>query len=90
MAIQKKTQELLKAIDPMIKPIDRKNVLIEDVLQDLVLTYVVDIKEQTEAKQKDKISCYPTDLVSSLKVFSDLYFKMKIINEDVRSDLEIE
>ena len=84
MTIQKKTQELLKAIDPMIKPIEKKNALIEDVLQDLVLTYVVDIKEQTEAKQKDKINCYPTDLVSSLKIFSDLYFKMKSENRHIR------
>jgi hypothetical protein len=49
-----------------------------------MLTYTVDITEQVTLKQADVNSTYPSDLISSLKVISDLYLKMKEINKYVK------
>ena len=46
-----------------------------------MLTYTVDPTEQVMLKQADAASNYPSDLISSLKVISDLYLKMKEINK---------
>lgn len=77
--ITEKTKDLLKEldIDKLKEPAKKNNILIQKLLQELMLSYIVDVKEQTFLKQNDLISTYPTDLVNSLKVFADLYFKMK-------------
>ena len=62
----------------------KKQVLTQELLQDLFLTYLIDIKKQTDLKLKDEASTYPTDLVSSLKVFADLYFKIKNENSNLK------
>jgi hypothetical protein len=46
-----------------------------------MLTYTVDITEQVTLKQADVNSTYPSDLISSLKIIADLYFKMKEQNK---------
>lgn len=77
--ITEKTKDLLKELDvnKLKEPAKKSNILIQKLLQELMLSYIVDIKEQTFLKQNDLISTYPTDLVNSLKVFADLYFRMK-------------
>lgn len=77
--ITEKTKDLLKELDinKLKEPAKKNNILIQKLLQELMLSYIVDVKEQTFLKQNDLISTYPTDLVNSLKVFADLYFKMK-------------
>jgi hypothetical protein len=62
----------------------RTNILLQQLLQKLMLTYVVDITEQVTLKQADAASNYPSELISSLKVISDLYLKMKEINKYVK------
>jgi hypothetical protein len=73
----------LKDLDiTKLKNISTKtNILMQQLLQELMLSYIVDIKEQTLLKQKDLISTYPTDLISSLKILSDLYLKIKDQNK---------
>jgi hypothetical protein len=55
-----------------------------------MLTYTIDITQQVTLKQADVNSTYPSDLISSLKVIADLYFKMKEMNkyEKVKEDKE--
>ena len=86
--ITEKTRELLKELDvnKLKEPAKKNNVLIQQLLQELILSYIVDIREQTLLKQNDLSSTYPTDLVSSLKVFADLYFKMKAENSVLKTD----
>jgi hypothetical protein len=84
--ITEKTRELLKELDvnKLKQPAKRNNVLIQQLLQELMLSYIVDIREQTLLKQNDLASTYPTDLVSSLKIFADLYFKIKNENRNLK------
>lgn len=86
--VTEKTRELLKKIDinKLKEPAKKNNVLIQQLLQELMLSYIVDIREQTLLKQNDLSSTYPTELISSLKVFADLYFKMKIENSNLKTD----
>jgi len=60
---------------------NRTNILLQQLLQKLMLSYVVDISQQVLQKQEDVISSYPSDLISSLKIIADLYFKMKEQNK---------
>ena len=84
--VTEKTKELLKNLDinKIKEPAKKNNILIQQLLQELMLSYIVDIREQTLLKQNDLASTYPTDLVSSLKVFADLYFKMKTENSNLK------
>lgn len=86
--VTEKTRELLEELDinKLKEPAKKNNVLIQQLLQELMLSYIVDIREQTFLKQNDLSSTYPTDLVSSLKVFADLYFKMKAENSVLKTD----
>jgi hypothetical protein len=86
--ITEKTRELLKELDvnKLKQPAKRNNVLIQQLLQELMLSYIVDIREQTLLKQNDLASTYPTDLVSSLKIFADLYFKIKNENRNLKKN----
>lgn len=59
------------------------NILLQQLLQKLMLTYTVDITKQVRLKQAEASVTYPSDLISSLKVIADLYFKMKEQNKYV-------
>ena len=82
--VTEKTRELLEELE--INKLKEPAKKIQQLLQELMLSYIVDIREQTFLKQNDLSSTYPTDLVSSLKVFADLYFKMKAENSVLKTD----
>ena len=88
--IEEKITQLLSELDvtKLKDESKRTNILLQQLLQKLMLTYTVDITEQVTLKQADVNSTYPSDLISSLKVISDLYLKMKEINkyEKVKED----
>ena len=81
--IEEKATKLLKDLDiSKLKSVSNKtNILMQQQLQQLMLSYVVDIKEQVSLKQNDLASTYPSDLISSLKIISDLYLKIREINK---------
>ena len=84
-SIEEKAAELLRTLDVTKLKEESKNtnILLQQLLQKLMLTYVVDIKEQILQKQEDLVSTYPTELISSLKIISDLYLKMKEENRSL-------
>lgn len=84
-SIEEKAAELLRTLDVTKLKEESKNtnILLQQLLQKLMLTYVVDIKEQILQKQEDLVSTYPTELISSLKIISDLYLKMKEENKSL-------
>ena len=84
--IEEKITQLLNELDvtKLKTESTRTNILLQQLLQKLMLSYVVDITEQVTLKQADAASNYPFDLISSLKVISDLYLKMKDINKYVK------
>jgi len=84
--IEEKITQLLNELDVTKLKAEsmRTNILLQQLLQRLMLTYTVDITEQVTLKQADVNSTYPSDLISSLKVISDLYLKMKEINKYVK------
>ena len=86
--IDEKSAKLLKDLDiTKLKDISTKtNILMQQQLQQLMLSYIVDIKEQLSLKQDDLVSTYPTELVSSLKIISELYLKMKAENNSLKID----
>jgi len=86
--IDEKADKLLKDLDVRkLKSVSRKtNILIQEQLQQLMLSYIVDIKEQVSLKQDDLASTYPSDLISSLKIVSDLYLKMKAENSLLKTN----
>lgn len=86
--IDEKAAKLLKDLDiTKLKDISTKtNILMQQQLQQLMLSYIVDIKEQLSLKQVDLVSTYPTELVGSLKIISDLYLKMKAENNSLKID----
>jgi len=86
--ISEKSAKLLKDLDiTKLKDISIKtNILMQQQLQQLMLSYIVDIKEQLSLKQDDLASTYPTELVSSLKIIADLYLKMKSENISLKID----
>lgn len=77
--IDSKIKKLFKDLDKskLKKESTDTDILIQQLLQKIILSYVVDIKAQLELKQNDLASTYPCDLISSLKHLLDLYFKMK-------------
>jgi len=85
-SIEEKTAELLKTLDITKLKEESKytNILLQQLLQKLMLTYVVDITNQVSQKQNDLISTYPTELISSLKIIADLYLKMKEENKTLQ------
>jgi hypothetical protein len=84
-SIEEKAAELLSNLDitKLKEESKNTNILLQQLLQKLMLTYVVDIKEQILQKQEDLVSTYPTELISSLKIISDLYLKMKEENKSL-------
>jgi hypothetical protein len=86
--IDEKSAKLLKDLDvSKLRDVSRKtNILIQEQLQQLMLSYIVDIKEQVSLKQDDLASTYPSDLISSLKIISDLYLKMKAENSQLKTN----
>lgn len=81
--IEDKTTKLLKELDitKLKEESKRTNVLLQQLLQKLMLTYVVDISEKVLQKHEEVIDFYPSDLISSLKIIADLYLKMKEENK---------
>jgi len=86
--IDEKAAKLLKDLDiSKLKNVSIKtNILIQEQLQQLMLSYIIDIKEQVSLKQDDLASTYPSDLISSLKIISDLYLKIKAENSSLKTD----
>lgn len=89
-SIEEKAAELLRNLDitKLKEESKNTNILLQQLLQKLMLTYVIDIKEQVLQKQEDLVSTYPTELISSLKVISDLYLKMKEENKYLKTKEE--
>ena len=91
--IEDKIVKLLKELDitHLKEESKRTNILLQQLLQKLMLTYTVDISEQVMLKQEDVISTYPSDLISSLKIIADLYLKMKEENKhlEIKEDQNI-
>lgn len=85
--IEEKASQLLKELDvtKLKEESKRTNILLQQLLQKLMLTYTVDITQQVMLKQADVNSTYPNDLISSLKVIADLYFKMKEQNKYLKT-----
>jgi hypothetical protein len=84
-----------KAIDNLIAKLDKTEIkykyndqrlVIQELLLELMLRYLVDINHQTKLKQENLINHYPTDLMSSLKIISDLYLKVKDDNKYLRDE----
>jgi hypothetical protein len=88
--IEEKANQLLKEMDitKLKEESKRTNILLQQLLQKLMLNYTVDIAEQVTLKQADVKSTYPSDLISSLKVIADLYFKMKEQNKGLEVEEE--
>ena len=82
-SIEEKALELLRNLDitKLKEESKNTNILLQQLLQKLMLTYVVDIKDQVLQKQEDLVSTYPTELINSLKIITDLYLKMKDENQ---------
>ena len=82
-------------IDDLIVKLDKKGLkcrhndqrlVMQELLTELMLRYLVDINHQTKLKQENLITHYPTDLMSSLKIISDLYLKVKDDNKNLRDN----
>ena len=83
-----KAAKLLKELDITKLHTESKytNILLQQLLQKLMLIYVIDIREQVTLKQQDLAATYPSDLISSLKIISDLYLKMKEENKHLTTE----
>ena len=55
--------------------------LTQQLLQELMLNYIVDINHQTKLRQQNLINHYPSELISSLKIISDLCLKVRDENK---------
>lgn len=88
--IEIKAAKLLKELDITKLHTESKytNILLQQLLQKLMLIYVIDIREQVTLKQQDLATTYPTELISSLKIISDLYLKMKEENKHLTTKEE--
>lgn len=90
--IEIKAAKLLKELDitKLRAESNHTNILLQQLLQKLMLIYVIDIQEQVTLKQQDLASTYPGDLISSLKIISDLYLKMKDENKYLTTEDKID
>ena len=79
-----------KVIDELIRNFNEKEfeskeygmrLLAQQLLQELMLSYIVDINHQTKLRQQNLINHYPTELISSLKIISDLCLKVREENK---------
>ncbi|GEM_PF-7057725 len=86
--IEIKAAKLLNELDITKLHTESKytNILLQQLLQKLMLIYVIDIREQVTLKQQDLASTYPSELISSLKIISDLYLKMKEENKHLTTE----
>jgi hypothetical protein len=89
------TIDTKKVIDELIKQLDKKcfkkkeyemRLLTQQLLQELMLSYIVDINNQTKLRQQNLINHYPTELISSLKVISDLCLKIREDNKYLKDE----
>lgn len=86
--IEIKAAKLLKELDITKLHTESKhtNILLQQLLQKLMLIYVIDIREQVTLKQQDLAATYPSELIGSLKIISDLYLKMKEENKHLTTE----
>jgi hypothetical protein len=63
------------------KESDYINIIMQQQLQSIMLAYIIDIEKKLELVENDLASNYPTELISSLKIITDLYLKMKQENK---------
>ena len=86
--IEIKAAKLLKELDITKLHTESKhtNILLQQLLQKLMLIYVIDIKEQVTLKQQDLAATYPSELIGSLKIISDLHLKMKEENKHLTTE----
>lgn len=84
--IEEKAARLVKDlnINKLADRAKKTDILLQEQLRELMLFYVVDIKEHLTLKQEDLISTYPADLIGSLKIIADLYLKMKEENKALK------
>ena len=84
--VEEKAAKLLEGLDisKLKDESKRTNILLQQLLQKLMLTYIIDITDKVKLKQEDVASNYPSDLISSLKIISDLYLKMKEDNKHLQ------
>ena len=84
-----------KVIDELINKLDKKGfkkkeyemrLLTQQLLQELMLVYIVDINHQTKLRQQNLINHYPTELISSLKVISDLCLRVREDNKYLKDE----
>ena len=84
-----------KVIDELIKQLDKKGfkkkeyemrLLTQQLLQELMLNYIVDINHQTKLRQQNLINHYPAELISSLKIISDLCLKIREDNKYLKDE----
>jgi hypothetical protein len=89
------TIDTKKLVDELIAQFDKKGfkkkesemrLLTQQLLQELMLTYIVDIDHQTKLRQQNLINHYPTELISSLKVISDLCLRVREDNKYLKND----
>lgn len=73
--IKKRLSKLDKS--KLKEPSKEKNILLQVMLQEIMLTYAADIQLQLAKKEIDLQSNYPSDLISSLKIVADLYLKFR-------------
>lgn len=60
------------------------NILAQKLLQKIMLFYIIDIEKKLELIENELISTYPTELISSLKIITDLYLRLKESNRILR------
>jgi transposase-like protein len=84
-----------KVIDELISKLDKKGfkkkeyemrLLTQQLLQELMLNYIVDINHQTKLRQQNLLNHYPTELISSLKIISDLCLKIREDNKFLKDE----
>lgn len=84
-----------KVIDELISQLDKKGfkkkeyemrLLTQRLLQELMLDYIVDINHQTKLRQQNLLNHYPTELISSLKIISDLCLRIREDNKYLKDE----
>ena len=84
-----------KVIDELIKNFNEKEfeskecemrLLTQQLLQELMLNYIVDISHQTKLRQQNLINHYPTELIGSLKIISDLCLRVREDNKYLKDE----
>jgi len=84
-----------KVVDELISRFDKKvfkkkeyemRLVTQQLLQELMLSYIVDINHQTKLRQQNLLNHYPTELISSLKIISDLCLRVREDNKYLKDE----